>query len=633
MAITVKEAQTLFVSYFGRPADFAGLQYWTGSETLVGNLEQLAHSFFNSAEGQKYYPINPATQQIDITESINAIYANMFGRVPETAGFEYWYNEIASGRINLAEAAVAIYRGAQGKDALMIENKIAAATQFTDQVAASGKPSLYYGDKAFAKANEFLNTVTDTTDVASAGFAAQVNAAVAAAEAIGGSSYEGLTFVLTDKVDYADAGNSFHDGAADTFRFTNGNDIVEASNITLGSGDTLIDPSTTDNDKLNFNLTSSFTANSNIIIENIETFNVFTSAAVRNVDLSAADITGVKTINVLGTSKLNLDVNTLTDNVTINGNAANNTIVSGEGDDVINGNGADNVIVAGKGDDVINAGAGHNKLTGGKGADTFMITGNDTIYDLGDGADILNIAEGAIAYATVTGEFVASESNYINNGTVEFSVAANGILDLSKVDNGNIRSISISGTGAEVVGTAGDDTITVNPTSATVEGGAGDDTIHLSNSSGGATVVFEKNAVINGLDKITGFTAGSGSGKDVLDVSAFVGTVSSGNVQIGSGSGSSSGSTDVQNKLVLVDTKTGVVNNENEAKALFSTGTGSTYQVKDGQKLFFIDSASSSAGSGDKLFYVEVAGTEVKVTQVGVLDTGASGTWDNTNFA
>lgn len=627
MAITVKEAQTLYVSYFGRPADFVGLQYWTGTETLVGSLEQLAHSFYNSAEGKKYFPINPATQQIDITESINAIYANMFGRVPETAGFGYWYNEIASGRINLAEAAVAIYKGAQGKDALMIENKIAAATQFTDQVAASGKPSLYYGDKAFAKANEFLNTVTDTTDVASAGFAAQVNAAVAAAEAIGGSYYEGLTFVLTDKVDYADAGNSFHDGAADTFRFTNGNDIVEASNITLGSGDTLIDPSTTDNDKLNFNLTSSFTANSNIIIENIETFNVFTSAAVRNVDLSAADITGVKTINVLGTSKLNLDVNTLTDNVTINGNAANNTIVSGEGDDVINGNGANNSIVAGKGNDVINAGNGTNILTGGKGADTFMITGTDTIRDLGDGADILNIAEGAIAYATVTGEFVANESNYINNGTVEFSVAANGILDLSKVDNGNIRSISISGTGAEVVGTAGDDIITVvNGSSGTVEGGAGDDTINLNNGSGIATVVFEKNAVINGLDTITNFTAGSGA--DVLNVSAFVGTVGTGsNGLTGSGSGDFTGNT------VLVDTKTGVVNNENEAKALFSTGTGSTYQVKDGQKLFFIDANGTGATAGDKMFYVEVVGTEVKVTQVGVLSGTASGDWNAANFA
>ena len=143
MAITVKEAQTLYVSYFGRPADFVGLQYWTGTETLVGSLEQLAHSFYNSAEGKKYFPVDPATNQIDVTASINAIYANMFGRVPETAGFDYWYNEIASGKINLAEAAVAIYKGAQGKDALMIENKIAAATQFTDQVAASDKPSLY----------------------------------------------------------------------------------------------------------------------------------------------------------------------------------------------------------------------------------------------------------------------------------------------------------------------------------------------------------------------------------------------------------------------------------------------------------------------------------------------------------
>ena len=253
MAITVKEAQTLYVSYFGRPADFVGLQYWTGTDTLVGSLEQLAHSFYNSAEGKKYFPVDPATNQIDVTASINAIYANMFGRVPETAGFDYWYNEIASGKINLAEAAVAIYKGAQGKDALMIENKIAAATQFIDQVAASDKPSLYYGDQAFAKANEFLNTVTDTTDVTSAGFAAQVNAAVNAAEAAGAVAGEGGTFTLTATTGAVTGilTNEVNVGFTPEGKYlTAGNDVVDLSNWN-GSGSVNIgDAFSNDNDKV-----------------------------------------------------------------------------------------------------------------------------------------------------------------------------------------------------------------------------------------------------------------------------------------------------------------------------------------------------------------------------------------------
>lgn len=610
MAITVKEAQTLYVSYFGRPADFVGLQYWTGTETLVGTLEQLAHSFFNSAEGQKYYPINPATQQIDITESINAIYANMFGRVPDTAGFEYWYNEIASGKINLAEAAVAIYKGAQGKDALMIENKIAAATQFTDQVAASGKPSLYYGDQAFAKANEFLSTVTDTTDVASAGFAAQVNAVVAAAEAIGGSSYEGLTFTLTDKNDYADAANSFHGAAADTFKFTNGNDVVEASNITLGSGDILTDQSIGDNDKLNLNLTSSFAAAKDITISNIETINVFNnSAAVRSVDLSAAKITGVKTINVLGNNKLSLDVSTFADNVTINGGDAANTIVAGKGNDVINGGDANDKITAGEGNDTIIGGAGDNTYTGGKGADTFVVGSGSTdkITDFAVGSDILTVSEGGIANVDVAGHFTANGTNLVNDGSVSFNViGSNIVLDLSQANGEKISGISVgSEASAEIIATSSNDKIYLNGTGTganTITAGAGDDEITLRSSSKD-TIIFEANADANGFDTINNFKAGSGN--DVLNFKEFLGAAAS---------AASSAVTFSSAGLLLKDNNVGVVaktggtitNADIDLVGTGDVGTGKI-AIKDNAKavVLVVDNASASSAGTVNIYYVQ----------------------------
>ena len=364
MAITVKEAQTLYVSYFGRPADFVGLQYWTGTETLVGSLEQLAHSFYNSAEGKKYFPVDPATNQIDVTASINAIYANMFGRVPETAGFDYWYNEIASGKINLAEAAVAIYKGAQGKDALMIENKIAAATQFTDQVAASDKPSLYYGDQAFAKANEFLNTVTDTTDVTSAGFAAQVNAAVNAAEAAGAVAGEGGTFTLTANATNGILTNEVNvDFTPEGKYLTAGNDVVDLSNWKGSDSVNIGDAFSNDNDKVAVMASSLAGTNSNLKLTSIENLEIINANITRALNLVGENFKGLESIELKGDATT-LNVSDFTYGVKIDATENYDNIFGGFKADTINGGAGNDTIQGNQGDDV---------LTGGNGADTFII--------------------------------------------------------------------------------------------------------------------------------------------------------------------------------------------------------------------------------------------------------------------
>lgn len=365
MAITVKEAQTLYVSYFGRPADFVGLQYWTGTETLVGSLEQLAHSFYNSAEGKKYFPVDPATNQIDVTASINAIYANMFGRVPETAGFDYWYNEIASGKINLAEAAVAIYKGAQGKDALMIENKIAAATQFTDQVAASDKPSLYYGDQAFAKANEFLNTVTDTTDVTSAGFAAQVNAAVNAAEAAGAVAGEGGTFTLTAVAggiltNEVNVGFTVPDGQSKYL--TSGNDVVDLSNWNGSGSVTIGDSFSNDNDKVAV-MASNLAGTGDLKLTSIENLEIINAKETKALNLAGANFKGLESIKLKGDATT-LSVSDFTYGIKVDATENADSISGGFKADTING---------GAGNDTIQGNKGNDVLTGGNGADEFIV--------------------------------------------------------------------------------------------------------------------------------------------------------------------------------------------------------------------------------------------------------------------
>lgn len=364
MAITVKEAQTLYVSYFGRPADFVGLQYWTGTDTIVGSLEQLAHSFYNSAESEKYFPKDPATGKPDFVESINAIYANMFGRVPDTAGFDYWYNELYNEKITIAEAAVAIYKGAQGKDALMIENKIAAATQFTDQVAASGKPSLYYGDQAFAKANEFLNTVTDTTDVTSAGFAAQVNAAVNAAEAAGAVAGEGGTFTLTANATNGILTNEVNvDFTPEGKYLTAGNDVVDLSKWN-GSGSVNIgDAFSNDNDKVTVMAKDLAIGANNLKLTSIENLEIINANEKQALNLVGENFKGLESIELKGDATT-LNVSDFTYGVKIDATENADNIFGGTKADTING---------GAGNDTIQGNQGNDVLTGGNGADTFIV--------------------------------------------------------------------------------------------------------------------------------------------------------------------------------------------------------------------------------------------------------------------
>ena len=73
-------------------------------------------------------------------------------------------------------------------------------------------------------------------------------------------------------------------------------------------------------------------------------------------------------------------------NDVLDGGAGNDTLVAGEGNDTILG---------GEGNDFIRGETGDDSIDGGAGADTFMFGashGNDTITDLEDGTDIIDLS-------------------------------------------------------------------------------------------------------------------------------------------------------------------------------------------------------------------------------------------------
>lgn len=185
-----------------------------------------------------------------------------------------------------------------------------------------------------------------------------------------------------------------------------------------------------------------------------------TTTAGATLQLFAAD-TGIERIVIgtgtsasavtTGTTALNVNATALGYGVTIIGNAGANALTGG---------------------------AGNDTLTGGGGTDTFTISaGKDTITDLGlGGADVLNVAAGASAVATLAAAWTASAAT-VNRGTA--SLSTNGFA----VNLAAVTATTAGNNGYTIVNTGGATSLTGSALADVVTGGTGADII----TGGGGT--------------------------------------------------------------------------------------------------------------------------------------------------
>lgn len=146
----------LYLAYYGRPADPAGLHFWTKQlEHAGGDLAAITTAFAGSEEAQaRFAGVTPA-------ERIADIYQQLFGRAPETAGLTYWTDVVENGDASMADVSLAILQGVQESDKGVAALHLRAAERFTAQVEASG--SAYAGDAAIEAARVLLRAVTAET--------------------------------------------------------------------------------------------------------------------------------------------------------------------------------------------------------------------------------------------------------------------------------------------------------------------------------------------------------------------------------------------------------------------------------------------------------------------------------------
>ncbi|MCL3881651.1 DUF4214 domain-containing protein [Marivita sp. GX14005] len=113
----------LYVAYFNRAPDSAGLLFW-GSRLADGmSMEEIARSFFVQPETRALYGETDGT-----ADFVTSVYANILGRAPDTAGFNYWTGMLDSGAVDQGKFILAMIGGAKAEtggaaDAAYLETK------------------------------------------------------------------------------------------------------------------------------------------------------------------------------------------------------------------------------------------------------------------------------------------------------------------------------------------------------------------------------------------------------------------------------------------------------------------------------------------------------------------------------
>jgi len=170
-----EQAQFFYVTYYGRPADPAGLKYWADVISKNG-LDSVAKDFSNSAEAKVKYPSLGTTSNLtQLKTDIQTLYKTVFGRDPlatdpatgkpyDAAGLDYWYNGVAKGNFSFGQLSIILYNAAAEnpitqQDVVAIGNRSTAAQSFTDSLKTPAQIAAYSGQTAVTSSATWLATV------------------------------------------------------------------------------------------------------------------------------------------------------------------------------------------------------------------------------------------------------------------------------------------------------------------------------------------------------------------------------------------------------------------------------------------------------------------------------------------
>jgi len=238
---TATQLQQLYIAYFGRAADPAGIDYWVAQGTTT---EDFAASMYAQPEFQD------VNASLTTTLQINAIYQNLFGRDGDAKGLTYWTNKVTSGEMELASIANDLIWSVDNDpqsqaDVDALANKTAAAELFTEDIRDSDEATLAYQPKTqspwvtgtnFETAKTFFKTVTASNSVTAAEVQANVDEIAGNNNNAAASTYTLSTYVDTPSDTYTTFEASLNEngvqtlGSLDKLKGTTGDsDVLNAT--------------------------------------------------------------------------------------------------------------------------------------------------------------------------------------------------------------------------------------------------------------------------------------------------------------------------------------------------------------------------------------------------------------------
>ena len=163
-AASEKQVQELFIAYFGRPADAAGLAYYANAlDSGTHKVDDIASGFAGSDEAA-------VVVALETERYVESVYKQAFGREynPQIDG-TFWVDSIDSGAYTKEIAMLSILNGASGSDATAVENKGKVAATYS---AAQKSNKKDYSGSAVDTAKAVLSAVTADTETLTAGTSA-----------------------------------------------------------------------------------------------------------------------------------------------------------------------------------------------------------------------------------------------------------------------------------------------------------------------------------------------------------------------------------------------------------------------------------------------------------------------------
>lgn len=535
-------AQTLYVAYYGRPADRAGLNYWA-DEIDANGVDAMVNAFGNSAEFEARFG-NLSNEQL-----INNLYQQMFGRSAELAGLDFYSAQLANGESTLAEIALDIANGAQNEDATALSNKVAVAANFTAAIDTTEEVLAYAGDSAANSARDFLATVNAETDAETVDVDAQLSSLVQADQ---DETTAGETFNLTAGPDSLTGTNLNDTFNALTVR-ADGTDATTLSafdSIDGGAGEDTLNIYTDANaaTPLNAGFLDSAT------VRNVEIVNIFNSNGVAAFG-DASKYEGVEQLWQIGAAdavtELGADTtagfrNIATGPLSVtaaNAAAAASVALDGVGDAAaLNVLGTatgslNSVTVSGSRVDTDNDGLANLALgvTAGQNQETVSVdTAFDTTLTVNNGAGLTvktvdaTASEGDITY-TNAANTVSTIKTGAGNDTVTVNTATSNVVGsvvnaLVETGEGDDQiTVNTTGTGRTTVNAgAGDDIITLTSaltTSTRIDGGEGNDKLVL--VDGGDLIAGDYALIRTTVSNVESLEFGATVGADASELAQF----------------------------------------------------------------------------------------------------------------